>query len=157
MHFVCVWCGLCKNAEGWGNVSCTVASAFLQREGMLQRRVPALWTVQGHVKLMWEKYNLVPQYLIGSIAPPISFKLLILCNHIPVKISTATLNERAFFILVSGFRFARFNPQLTIKFSIRSIWPLISHYWLKNSNRSLKIPFSSIEPELNSRNWFLID
>ena len=98
-------CGLCKmqRAEGMQGCSCTVQVSEQYRD------MPNL-----------EKYNLVLQCLIGSIAAPISFKLLILCNRIPVKISTATLNVRSLFILVSGFRFAR----LTVRFSLRSIWSL---------------------------------
>ena len=158
-----VCCGMFCT-EPWVEVQrsrgAVVVSAFMQKtEGMqgCSCTVQVSEQCRDMPNLCWKKYNLVPQCLISSIAPLISFRLLILRNRIPVKISIATLNVRAFFILVFGFWFARFNPQLTVKLSIRSIWPLISRYWLKNSNRPPKISFSSIEPELNSRNWFLID
>ena len=44
-----------------------------------------------------EKYNLVPHFIFVSIAPPISFKLLILCDSVHAKNSMLTLNLRAFF------------------------------------------------------------
>ena len=101
-----------------------VASAKMQRaEGMQGCSYTVQVSEQCRDMPNLEKYNLVLQCLIGSIAPPISFKLLILCNRIPVKISTATLNVNSLFILVSGFQFAR----LTVSFSLRSIWPMISH------------------------------
>ena len=65
-----------------------------------------------------EKINLVPQFLIYSIAPIIGFKLFILFNCIPIKNSMLALNLRAFFILVPDFQFMLFGPQLTIKLSI---------------------------------------
>ena len=54
-------CGLCKTQRPEG------------MQGMLLHCSGA-GTVQGHAKFVFEKkYNLVPQCLIGSIAPPISF------------------------------------------------------------------------------------
>ena len=83
-----------KQRDSWRARGCCRAVSALSR-----RRNSAGTCIIGVRK----KYNLVPQCLIGSIAPPISFKLLILCNRIPVKISTTTLNVRALFYF--GLRF----------------------------------------------------
>ena len=82
-------------AEGWE--ACPVVKSFLHCSGVE--------TMQEHAKLIlggW-KYDLVLKFIIVLIGSPISFKLLILYNYIPVIISRASLALRIFFILVPDF------------------------------------------------------
>ena len=77
------------------------------------------------------KCDLVPEFAIVIIAPPIGFNFVIFYNCIPVRILTATLALRTSFILVLGLRF---EPQLTIKLSIVFNFPWLCTIGLEKIN-----------------------
>ena len=99
-----------------------------------------------------EKIQFGPSMINWFNHTPISFKLLIVCNCIPIKISTTTLNLRAFFLLWSlAFNLCDLNLN---RFQCD---PSFAQLAWKNSTGFSKIPIFSIESKLNSRTWFLID
>jgi hypothetical protein len=121
MHFVHVFIGLKGNPSVAHGVQRRVAACDCRWRPCTVQVIEQCSHACDNYREM-EKINLVPQLLIGSIAPSIGFKLLILCDCVPVKNSMLALNLRASFILVPDFQFMLFDPQLTIKLSIVSNW-----------------------------------